>query len=83
MLSKRAKYNRILASLLGAVLLSYGSPGVLNASEINQNGVPYQTATTINQNNNVFDISTTTTNAAGNIGINSFGKFNVSRIEGY
>ena len=79
MFIKSAKYNRIIASVLGVVFFSYTSPVALYASEINQNGVPFQSATTINQNNNVYDISTTTTNAAGNVGINTFGKFNVSQ----
>ena len=79
MFLKTAKYNRIIASVLGVVFFSYTSPVALYASEINQNGVPFQTATTINQKNNIFNITTTTTNAAGNVGINTFGKFNVSQ----
>lgn len=55
------------------------APMVVNASEINQNGVPYKTETTITQNNNIFNISTTTTNSKGDIGVNTFGAFNVSQ----
>ena len=49
------------------------------AAEINQNGVPFKTATNINVYGNITDISTTTTNSAGNIGINTFGRFNVNQ----
>ena len=78
MILRIAKYKRMLASALSLVFYIYSSPLMLYASEINQNGVPYTTATTINQNGNIFNISTTTTNPAGNVGVNTFGKFNVS-----
>ena len=79
MILRIAKYNRIIASALCMAFCLYTSPAVIYASEINQTGVPFTTATTINQNNNIFNISTNTTNAAGNIGINTFGRFNVSQ----
>ena len=80
-LSKWYKQILIKCALFNAtIFMGFSSiPMVVNASEINQNGVPYQTETTINQNNNIFNISTTTTNGTGDIGVNTFGKFNVSQ----
>ena len=80
-LSKWYKQILINCAIFNAtVLMTFTSaPVVVNASEINQNGVPYQTETTIQQNNNIFNISTTTTNGKGDIGVNTFGKFNVSQ----
>ena len=65
--------------LCAIVVSSVGGPAIALASEINQNGVPFQTATSIEQNGHIFNISTTTTNSAGDIGLNTFGKFNVSQ----
>lgn len=79
MFLRNAKYNRIIAFLLSMTFLSYSSPLVLYASEIHQTGVPFKTSTNINHNNNIFNITTNTTNAAGNVGINTFGRFNVSQ----
>ena len=75
-------YKQILikCAILNAAILvgSFGAPAVADASEINQTGVPYATATSIQHSGNVFNISTTTTNGAGDVGLNTFGKFNVS-----
>ncbi|MBQ4400143.1 MAG: leukotoxin LktA family filamentous adhesin, partial [Alphaproteobacteria bacterium] len=76
-------YRQILikCAILNATIMAgtFGMPAVADATEINQSGVPFQTATTIeNSNPHIFNISTTTTNGAGDIGINTFGKFNVS-----
>ncbi|MBQ6471331.1 MAG: leukotoxin LktA family filamentous adhesin, partial [Victivallales bacterium] len=65
--------------LCAMVVCTVGTPTIVFASEINQNGVPFKTATTIEQNGNLFNISTKTTNHAGDIGINTFGRFNVSQ----
>ncbi len=80
-LSKWYKQVLIKCALFNAtIFMGFSSaPMVANASEINQNGVPYKTETTINQNNNIFNISTTTTNGKGDIGVNTFGAFNVSQ----
>ena len=76
-------YRQVLikcAILNAAVMVgSIGMPAVADASEINQDGVPFKTATDIQHNGNIFDISTTTTNGSGDIGLNTFGKFNVSQ----
>ena len=76
-------YRQVLikCAILNAAILvgSFGTPAVAEASDINQNGVPFKTATDIQQNGNIFNISTTTTNSAGDIGLNTFGKFNVSQ----
>lgn len=75
-------YKQILikCAILNAAILvgSFGNPAVADASEINQTGVPYATATSIQHSGNVFNISTTTTNGKGDVGLNTFGKFNVS-----
>lgn len=76
-------YKQVLikCAILNAAIMTgaFGAPAVADATEINQNGVPFQTNTTIENNNpHIFNISTTTTNGAGNIGLNTFGKFNVS-----
>ena len=72
--------NIIVRCYLCAIVVgSVGVPTIALASEINQNGVPFQTATSIEQNGNIFNISTTTTNHAGDIGLNTFGRFNVSQ----
>ena len=76
-------YRQILikCAILNASIMvgTFGAPAVADATEINQSGVPFQTSTTIeNINPHIFNISTTTTNGAGDIGINTFGKFNVS-----
>lgn len=76
-------YRQVLikCAILNATIMAgtFGAPAIADATEINQNGVPFQTATTIeNSNPHIFNISTTTTNGAGDIGINTFGKFNVS-----
>ncbi|MBQ8672259.1 MAG: filamentous hemagglutinin N-terminal domain-containing protein [Alphaproteobacteria bacterium] len=76
-------YKQVLikCAILNAAIMTgtFGAPAVADATEINQNGVPFQTNTTIENNNpHIFNISTTTTNGAGDIGINTFGKFNVS-----
>ena len=76
-------YRQVLikCAILNAAVMTvtFTAPTVAEATEINQNGVPFQTATTIeNSNPHIFNISTTTTNGAGDIGINTFGKFNVS-----
>ena len=76
-------YKQVLikcAILNAAVFVGFTTvPVAVSASEINQNNVPFKTETTIEQNNNVFNISTTTTNSKGDIGVNSFGKFNLSQ----
>ncbi|MEE6206858.1 MAG: leukotoxin LktA family filamentous adhesin [Alphaproteobacteria bacterium] len=76
-------YRQILikcAILNAAVMVgAIGMPAMADASEINQDGVPFKTATDIQHNGNIFDISTTTTNGSGDIGLNTFGKFNVSQ----
>ena len=79
-LSKWYKQILIKCAIFNAAIFAgaLAVPMVANASEINQNGVPYKTETTITQNNNIFNISTTTTNSKGDIGVNTFGKFNVS-----
>ena len=73
-------YRQILikcAILNAAVMVgAIGIPAMADASEINQDGVPFKTATDIQHNGNIFDISTNTTH--GDIGLNTFGKFNVS-----
>ena len=76
-------YRQVLikCAILNATIMAgtFGAPAIAEATEINQNGVPFQTNTTIeNSNPHIFNISTTTTNGAGDIGINTFGKFNVS-----
>ena len=78
MLTKLFDHKRLIASAVLAAFALYNTSLAVYATEINQNGVPYTTATTINQNGNIFNISTTTTNPAGNVGVNTFGKFNVS-----
>lgn len=78
MLIQLSNLKRIIASILVSAFCLYNTSLAVYATEINQTGVPFQTATTINQNGNIFNISTTTTNSAGNVGVNSFGKFNVS-----
>ena len=80
-LSKWYRQVLIKCAIFNAtIFVSFSSaPMVANASKINQNGVPYKTETTITQNNNIFNISTTTTNSKGDIGVNTFGKFNVSQ----
>ncbi len=76
-------YRQVLikCAILNAAIMAgtFGAPAVADATEINQNGVPFQTATKIENNNpHIWNISTTTTNGAGNVGLNTFGKFNVS-----
>lgn len=77
-------YRQVLikCAILNAAIMAgtFGAPAIAEATEINQNGVPFQTNTTIDNaaNPHIFNISTTTTNGAGNVGLNTFGKFNVS-----
>ncbi|MBO6280891.1 MAG: leukotoxin LktA family filamentous adhesin [Alphaproteobacteria bacterium] len=76
-------YRQVLikCAILNAAIIAgtFGAPSVAEATDINQNGVPFQTATTIENNNpHIWNISTTTTNGAGTVGLNTFGKFNVS-----
>lgn len=77
-------YRQVLikCAILNAAIMAgtFGAPTIAEATEINQNGVPFQTNTTIDNaaNPHIFNISTTTTNGAGNVGLNTFGKFNVS-----
>jgi len=78
-------YRQVLikCAILNAAIMAgtFGMPTVADATEINQSGVPFQTATDINHavDSNIWNISTTTTNGAGDIGLNTFGKFNVSQ----
>ena len=77
---KKKKTKRIIAAWLELDLfLSSCFPPFVWASEIYQNGAPFQTDTGITYNNNITNISTTTTNQAGTVGINTFGKFNVTQ----
>ncbi|MBR3676075.1 MAG: leukotoxin LktA family filamentous adhesin, partial [Alphaproteobacteria bacterium] len=76
-------YRQVLikCAILNAAIIAgtFGAPAVAEATEINQSGVPFQTSTTIENNNpHIWNISTTTTNGAGTVGLNTFGKFNVS-----
>ncbi len=77
-------YRQVLikCAILNAAVMTvtFTAPTVAEATEINQSGVPFQTATDIAHapDSNIWNISTTTTNGAGDIGINTFGKFNVS-----
>ena len=77
-------YRQVLikCAILNAAILigTFGAPNAAKATEINQNGVPFQTGTTIDNaaNPHIFNISTTTSIGSGNIGLNTFGKFNVS-----
>ena len=79
MLMKLFDYKRAIASAMVFAFAMYNTSLAVVATEINQAGVPFKTATTINQNGNIFNIQTNTTNGAGNIGINTFGRFNVSQ----
>ena len=79
MLTKMSDYKRITALTILFTFALYNTSLAAYATEINQTGVPFKTDTTINQNNNIFNISTTTTNNAGNIGFNTFGRFNVTQ----
>ena len=78
-------YRQVLikCAFLNAAIMAgtFGMSAIAGATEINQNGVPFQTATDINHaaDSNIWNISTTTTNSAGDIGLNTFGKFNVSQ----
>ncbi len=56
----------------GAVLFA-------SATEINQTGVPIKTDTNIVTNGNITDITTNTAIKGGTVGVNTFGKFNVSK----
>ena len=75
-------YKQVLikCAILNAAIMAgtFGAPAVADATEINQNGVPFQTATDIAHapDSNIWNISTSTT--SGDIGINTFGKFNIS-----
>ncbi len=75
---KPSIFQRIIAFYLIITFCFQNTLPVVFASEINQNNVPFQTATTIEHSDNVFNISTTTTNSGGDVGVNSFGKFNVT-----
>ena len=81
-LTKWYKQVLIKCAVLNAAIFigAFGVPAVADATEINQNGVPFQTATDISHTtgSNVWNISTQTTNGAGDVGLNTFGKFNVS-----
>ena len=50
-----------------------------SATVINQSGVPIKTDTNIVTNGNITDITTNTAVKGGTIGVNTFGKFNVSK----
>ncbi len=75
-------YKQVLikCAILNAAIMAgtFGAPAVADATEINQNGVPFKTVTDIAHapDSNIWNISTSTT--SGDIGINTFGKFNIS-----
>ena len=75
-------YKQVLikCAILNAAIMAgtFGAPTVADATEINQNGVPFKTVTDIAHapDSNIWNISTSTT--SGDIGINTFGKFNIS-----
>ena len=77
-------YKQVLikCAILNAAIMAgtFGAPAVADATEINQSGVPFKTVTDIAHapDSNIWNISTTTTNGAGTVGLNTFGKFNVS-----
>ena len=78
-MKKRNMEKKFIVSFLIMTFLSYNySLAAIAATEINVGG-PLPTATTVSQNNNNFNIQTTTAVKNGTIGINSFDKFNVAQ----
>ena len=80
-MKKKIDFKRLLSAyLIGAFVLQQTSLAAFAASEITVGGeLPTDTTIDHNVNDHIFNIQTSTTTSNGEIGINSFDRFNVDK----